>query len=75
MEAGIITIVLFVLTGGIVIGLLIGRSIANKAETQGTIYVYRNEPDEQPSLLLEYGVPIDDIISRKRVLFDVNVVR
>ena len=75
MEAGIIAIIFCVLTAGIIVGMFIGRSITNEAESQGIIYVYCDGQGDNPSLLLEYAVPIDDIISRKRVIFDVNVIR
>ena len=72
MEAGFV--VLFVLVA-IVMGVLIGMFIERKRKItelkQGTIYVYRVDESAPVSLMLEYNVPIDDIASRKHVMFDV----
>ena len=71
MEAGFVVMLVGVaLVMGIVIGLLIVKLIKRSEKTQGTIYAYCNNQVDQPALLLEYNVPIDDITSRKRVLFD-----
>lgn len=76
MEAGIIVIVILgVLASGVVIGTFIERSRIRKVDSQGTIYVYLDSTANKPSLLLEYAVPIEDIVSRKQVLFDVTIVR
>ena len=74
MEAGYI--ILAIVTGiiGVLIGVNIERRNARTLETQGTIYAYYGDADNDPSLLLEYNVPISDIASRKRVLFDVSVI-
>lgn len=75
MEAGfVILIVITALILGIVAGIMITRA-KNPDETQGVIYAYYRENENKPSLLLEYSVPIDDIASRKRVVFDVTVIR
>lgn len=74
MEAGIIVAIVIAVAVGLVIGMCIERSKTNKVESQGIIYVYCGNQGDMPSLLLEYGVPIDDIVSRKRVIFDVNVI-
>lgn len=75
MEAGFV--VLFVLVA-IVMGVLIGMFIERKRKItelkQGTIYVYRVDESAPVSLMLEYNVPIDDIASRKHVMFDVSIV-
>ena len=75
MEAGIIAVLFFVFVLGIAIGFVIEKSKSAKTDTQGIIYVYCRDAESSPSLLLEYGVPIDDIMSRKRVVFEVKVVR
>lgn len=43
--------------------------------TQGTIYVRQYENESEPALLLEYSTPISDIVSRKRVVFDVKILK
>lgn len=75
MEAGFVVLVIVLLCVGIIIGIAIERSKTKKVETQGVIYAYFPEPGSAPALLLEYSVSIDDIASRKRVLFDVTVVK
>ena len=79
MEAGFIAFTMFAMIIGILLGVLIRalieRKRSKKVETQGDIYVYYGESGDGPSLLLDYSVPIDDIASRKRVLFNVIVIR
>lgn len=71
-------VVLFVILSivvGAVIGILIERHRKKLYKSQGTIYAYYDGNSSNPSLLLEYGVPIDDIASRKQVVFNVSVIR
>ena len=75
MEAGFIAWIVVSILVGIVIGMNIKSFKTNNNETQGIIYAYYGETGSGPSLLLEYSVPIDDIASRKRVTFDVTVIR
>lgn len=76
MEAGFIVLIsVVILLLGIIIGFLIAGATKKTEGTQGIIYAYYNDSDSKPSLLLEYNVPIDDITSRKQVVFDVTVVR
>ena len=75
MELGIVLLVIIAVVIGIVFGMYIEKTKNNKDETQGIIYACYYEPGSSPSLLLEYSVPIDDIASRKRVIFDVTVIR
>lgn len=75
MESGFVILIATVaLILGIVAGVMISR-IKNHDNTQGIIYAYCGDQDTSPSLLLEYSVPIEDITLRKRVLFDVVVVK
>ena len=75
MELGIMLIMLLVLVSGFLIGVIVERFRSGKGETQGVVYVYCGESENKPSLLLEYYVPIEDITSRKQVVFDVDVIR
>jgi len=75
MEAGFITLVVVAAIVGILIGVCVEKAKTRKVETQGDIYVYYKKPDEGPSLLLDYGVPISDIVSRDKVLFNVIVIK
>ena len=75
MEAGFIVVVLLALVTGIAIGFVIGRGRKKPNESQGILYAYCREDDAQPSLLLEGTAPINEITSRKQVIFDVVVIR
>lgn len=76
METGFaVLVVVLSIAVGAVIGVLIERHRKRLYKTQGTIYAYYDDDNSNPSLLLEYGVPIDDIASRKQVIFNVSVIR
>lgn len=76
MEAGfVIMIAVFTMVIGILIGMVIKKPSPTKGGTQGVIYAYYHEGENKPSLLLEGNVPVEEIASRKQVLFDVVVVK
>lgn len=76
METGfVVLLVILSIIVGAIIGVLIERHRKKMHKSQGTIYAYYDDDNSNPSLLLEYGVPIDDIASRKQVVFDVSVIR
>lgn len=75
MELGITLLMIVAIGLGIVIGMYIEKTKIKKVETQGIIYVYCGVEDQQPSLLLEATTSMNDIATRKRVLFDVTVIR
>jgi hypothetical protein len=76
MEAGFVALfVVVAILVGIFIGVFFERKRKIDMIKRGTIYAYRVDENSPWSLMLEYDVPIDDIASQKRVLFDVSVVR
>lgn len=76
METGLIVLLAILsIVVGAVIGVLVERHRKKLYKSQGTIYAYYDDDNSNPSLLLEYGVPIDDIASRKQVVFNVSVIR
>jgi hypothetical protein len=75
METGFIILVAITVLALVTIFILGFVKKKKPDETQGIIYAYCNESGTDPSLLLEYSVPINDITSRKRVTFDVKVIR
>lgn len=76
MEPGMVALLAITMViVGIVVGVLFERIRKKPNETQGVIYAYYSDSESNPSLLLEYSVPIDDIASRKRVAFDVTVIQ
>lgn len=74
MEAGYIILAIVMCAAGVLIGIMIERVRTRNKKTQGTIYAYYDDPNGDPFLGLEYNVSINDIVSRKRVLFDVIVM-
>lgn len=75
METGFMVAMLISVLVGIAIGFIIGRNRKKPNESQGIMYAYCREDDAQPSLLLEGTAPIEEITSRKQVIFDVVVIR
>ena len=76
MESGfVIMIAVFTMVIGILMGMVIKKSPPTKDGTQGVIYAYYHEGENKPSLLLEGSVPVEEIASRKQVVFDVIVVK
>lgn len=75
METGFMVAMLLVMLVGIAIGFVIGRSKKKPNESQGVLYAYCGEDNAQPSLLLEGTASINEITSRKQVIFDVVVIR
>lgn len=76
MESGfVVMIAVFTMAIGILMGMVIKRRSPTKETTQGVIYAYYHVGEDKPSLLLEGSVPVEEIVSRKRVLFDVAVVK
>ena len=76
MEAGFVA--LMVVAGvvvGIAIGMIVGSVRSSNSKTQGIIHADYSDPEDGPYLFLEPTVPIMDIVSRKRVTFDVDVTQ
>lgn len=80
MEAGFITLIVIMTVIGVVIGLLIGKKVAERRYlhdtkyTQGTLNIDCSDPEFNPGLFLGLGVPVKDVIMRKYVTLDVNVL-
>jgi hypothetical protein len=76
METGLAVLMIVVgLAVGIVIGLFIASVRTRKTKTQGIIHADYSDPEDGPYLFLEPSVPITDIVSHKRVVFDVDVTQ
>lgn len=79
MEAGFIVLGVLVVVVGVAIGMIIGKSIAERRYTretqytQGTLNVDCSDPEFEPGLFLGLAVPVRDIVSRKYVVLDVDV--
>ena len=48
---------------------------AHKSKTQGVIHVDYSDPVDGPHLFLELRIPVADIVSRKRVILDVDTTQ
>lgn len=75
METGFVILAVVTLVLCATVGILIAKLTKRPEETQGTIYAYYSDSASNPSLLLEQSVPINDIASRKQVIFDVVVIQ
>lgn len=80
MEAGFIVLLILVAVIGVISGLLIGRSQIKRRYsldtqyTQGVLNVDCSDPEFAPGLFLGLTVPVRDVMSRKYVMFNVNVM-
>lgn len=78
MESGFIVLLIMVAVVGIVIGVITERIRGQVKESElshGVLNVDYSEPENGPYLFLQLVVPIEDVIGRKHVTFDVNVLR
>jgi hypothetical protein len=75
MEAGFIVISCMVFALGLAVGITIATLRRIRAITYGTIYVDCSDPDGIPNMFLESNVQVAELVSRKRVMCDVVVVR
>ena len=80
MEPGYIVFIVIMTIVGVVAGLIIGQKSAQRLYlrdteyTQGTLNIDCSDPEFGPGIYLGLGVPVKDVISRKYIIFDVNVV-
>ena len=80
MEAGLVLFTVGGVVLGAVIGLLIGRTLTNRRYlrdtkyTQGTLNVDSYERGTAPELFLGLAVPVEDVVSRKYIILNVNVL-
>lgn len=75
MEPGIIVIIVAMFVMGIVAGISFERIRNGRSETQGIIHADYSDPEDGPYLFLEPKIPIVDIVSRKRVVLDVDITQ
>ena len=75
METGFIALIVLTAIICTAVGVLIGRSTTKPRGPQGIINVDCDDQGKGPELFLALTVPIADVVSRKRVIFDVNVIR
>lgn len=81
MGAGFVIIVAIgALIFGVLIGVFLGQVKANRKYkqdvlySQGTLNIDCVDPEFEPGLFLALNVPVTDVVSRKYVTLDVNVL-
>ena len=76
MESGFVALIAIVaIVLGIVLGVVIERLRKRHTNSQGILFVDCSDPQYEPSLFLNATVPIEEIVVRKQVVFNVNVLR
>lgn len=80
METGFIVLLVLISAISCVVGFLLGKRKAERRYTrdtqytQGTLTVDCSDPEFEPGMFLACGVPVNDVITRKYVKLDVNVI-
>ena len=80
MEAGFIALMVLIAIVGVTVGFLIGkqkterRYMQDTQFTQGTLNVDCSDPEFEPGLFLGLGIPVKDVVTRKYITLDVNVM-
>lgn len=80
MEAGFIILLVLMTIVGVTVGFLFGkrkteqRYLQDTQYTQGTLNVDCSDPEFEPGLFLGLGVPVKDVITRKYMTLDINVI-
>lgn len=80
MEAGFVALMVLGIVCGVIVGVFLGQWIAHRRYTrdtqytQGTLNVDCDDSEFEPDLFLGLGVPVKDIMSRKYISLDVNVM-
>lgn len=73
METGMVLLVLALIIGLLVLGLVGYISVDKPKASQGVLNVDYSDPTDGPYMFLELKVPIADVVSKKQVIFDVNI--
>ena len=80
MEAGLIAVTAIAIGLGVIIGIFLGQSLANRRYvretqyTQGTLNVDCSDPEFDPGLFLGLAIPVENVTMRKYITLDVNVI-
>jgi hypothetical protein len=81
MEPGFILLVVVMTIIGVIVGLIIGKKTADRRYlrdtqyTQGTLNIDCGDPEFEPGIFLGLGVPVKDVIMRKYIILDINVLQ
>jgi hypothetical protein len=71
MESGFVAFIVLAVMAGTVIGMCISH-LCKSTQTHGIIHADYSDREDGPHLFLELKVPVSEIVSRKRVTFDVD---
>lgn len=80
MEPGFIALIVITAVIGVVVGFIFGKKTAKRQYlsdtqyTQGTLNIDCGDSEFEPGIFLALGVPVMDVITRKYVNLDVNVL-
>lgn len=80
MEPGFIVLIVVMTVIGVIVGLIFGKKITERQflrdtqYTQGTLNIDCGDPEFEPGIFLGLGVPVKDVITRKYITLDVNVL-
>ena len=80
MEPGFIVLIVVMTVIGVVAGFIIGkkttehRYLRDTQYTQGTLNIDCSDSEFEPGIFLGLGVPVKDVITRKYITLDVNVI-
>lgn len=75
METGFVLLMVAMTFIGVIVGVLIERHQDRTKCSQGILNVDYSDPDDGPYLFLKLTSPVADIVSSKRVTFDVEVTQ
>ena len=82
MEPGFIALIIITsIVICVVVGLIVGKKIAQRRYhsdtqySQGTLNIDNSDPEFGTGIFLALGVPVIDIMTRKYVILDVNVLK
>ena len=80
METGFVVLLVVMFAVGCVAGFLLGKRKAERRYaretqyTQGTLNVDCSDPEFEPGMFLACGIPVNDVVTRKYIKLDVNVI-
>lgn len=75
MEAGFVLLMIAMVFIGVVVGVFIERHKTDTKRSNGILNVDYSDPVDGPYMFLKLTVPIEDVVSSKRVIFDVEVTQ
>ena len=75
MEAGFVALVILTAIVCIAVGIHIGKKQTVRRDVMGVLNVDCGDPEGNPYLFLQLEVPIEDVVNRKQVAFNVHVLR